>query len=434
MSRYALGHLSHSALTAALRASVRDTRAATALLLAHIAEFDARELYVPAAHPSMCSYLVHELGFGEQAALKRLRAARTAREFPVIFTAVADGRLTLTAVVVLATHLTVENAARLIATAEGMSIGELQRTVCGRSREPELPLIDETMATTCNDASLSSRTVELTQCLAETPAALAPAVPAAVPQERLEVRFTVSREAHDMMLYAKALLGHAIPNGDPGAVFERAMTALVRLLEKRKFAATDRPRQRRAARSSRHVPAAVKRAVWARDQGRCTFVSDDGKRCPACTLLEWDHVTGVARGATATVGEIRLRCRTHNQYAAELMYGKEFMRHKREQAREAAAKRREARASRVAEAPPARTSPRDATHPRPSPGNVVMQVEATSEADEEAVSWLQMFGYAVEDARRVLNECGPRISPESRRLECLLQLRSRHAAPSRSVA
>jgi len=443
MSKYALAHLSHSALTVALRESVRDTRAATALMLAHIAEFDARQLYVPAAHPSMCSYLVHVLGFGEQAALKRLRAARTAREFPSIFTAVAEGRLHLSGIVLLAPHLAPVNAGELIAAADGKSKAQieqmLRRTETGSSAGA-LALIDAVATTTCSDPSLSPGTVEATQISPEASTVVGAADPASVAEERFELRFKISREAHDLMLYAKALLGHAVPNGDPGAVFERAMTALVRQLEKRKFGATDRPRQRRAAKSRHHVPAAVKRAVWERDQGRCTFVSDDGKRCPACTLLEWDHISGFARGATATVGEIRLRCRTHNQYAAELMYGTEFMRHKREQARAAAAKRRAARTKKVAGASlasmvfPAPTSPADAPPAQPSPGTVVMNVEATSEEDEEVVRWLRMFGYSKEVARSVVNACGPRISPESRRLECLLELRSRQERPSPAVA
>ena len=113
-----------------------------------------------------------------------------------------------------------------------------------------------------------------------------------------------------------------------------ALKSLVRDLERRKFAATSRPRQApgRASDDPRHIPAAVKRAVWERDLGRCTFVSERGERCPAHSMLEFDHADPVARGGRSTVGNLRLRCRAHNQYAAERMFGAEFMKEKRERA------------------------------------------------------------------------------------------------------
>ena len=111
-----------------------------------------------------------------------------------------------------------------------------------------------------------------------------------------------------------------------------ALKSLVRDLERRKFAATSRPHQApgRASGDPRHIPAALKRAVWERDLGRCTFVSERGERCPAHSRLEFDHADPVARGGRATVENLRLRCRAHNQFAAERMFGAGFMKEKRE--------------------------------------------------------------------------------------------------------
>ena len=117
MSAYSLSHLSDRALLRDLAVLVAQERATTAVLLAHIAEVDARRLYLPAAYPSMYAYCVHELRLGEQAAFKRIRAARTARQFPAIFTAVADGRLHLSAVILLAPYLTADNADELLSAA-----------------------------------------------------------------------------------------------------------------------------------------------------------------------------------------------------------------------------------------------------------------------------------------------------------------------------
>jgi len=153
----------------------------------------------------------------------------------------------------------------------------------------------------------------------------------------------MSRGANDKLQYAQALLGHQLPSSDIERVFERALDALIPQLEKRKFAATEKPRPsrrpQRAAEGARYVPASVKRRVWQRDGGRCTFVSDAGNRCPARGVLEFDHVDPVALGGQASVAGIRLRCRAHNQYEAELTFGIEFMSHKREEAKRAAAAR-----------------------------------------------------------------------------------------------
>jgi len=139
MSKYSLSQVSDAALARDLAAAVALDRASTADLLAHVAEFDARKLYAPAAHPSMFSYCVHELKLSEEAAFKRIHAARAARRFPAIFSAVADGRLHLSAVVMLAPHLTPENRAELLTAATHRSKAEIERLMAERFPRPDLP-------------------------------------------------------------------------------------------------------------------------------------------------------------------------------------------------------------------------------------------------------------------------------------------------------
>jgi hypothetical protein len=76
---------------------------------------------------------------------------------------------------------------------------------------------------------------------------------------------------------------------------------------------------------SRRIPDAIKRAVYERDGGRCTFVDHQGRRCESMEAPEFDHVHGFARTGVHRVEDIRLRCPAHNQAAAEKMYGREFM-------------------------------------------------------------------------------------------------------------
>src|SRR6266496_1902977 len=173
--------------------------------------------------------------------------------------------------------------------------------------------------------------------------------------DRFALQVTVSKHAHEQLCYAKELLGHALPSGDLATVIESALDLLVEKLESQKFAKCARTRPRRGTTRSktRYVPAHVRRTVWKRDGGQCTFVSEHGKRCEARSCLEFDHIEAVARGGETSTSGMRLRCRAHNQFEAERAFGVEFMRNKREQARGRAARRK---ARTQAEAPaPART-------------------------------------------------------------------------------
>lgn len=75
----------------------------------------------------------------------------------------------------------------------------------------------------------------------------------------------------------------------------------------------------------RAVPADVRREVWERDGGRCTFVSEDGRRCDSRWKLELDHVVPAALGGPPTTSNLRLRCRGHNLLHAVDVFGREHM-------------------------------------------------------------------------------------------------------------
>ena len=99
MKSFSLSSVADHLMPRGLAEAVANENLCTADVLAWIAEFDARKLYLPAAYPSMYDYCLRELHLSEDQAGKRIRAARAARDFPVIFEMVADQRLSLSAVV-----------------------------------------------------------------------------------------------------------------------------------------------------------------------------------------------------------------------------------------------------------------------------------------------------------------------------------------------
>jgi len=228
---------------------------------------------------------------------------------------------------------------------------------------------------------------------------------------RFALQLTLGQGTHDKLRYAQALLAHQLPSGDLEQVLDRALDALIHQLERRKFAATSRPRPRprRSSANPRHIPAEVKRQVWERDGGRCTFVSETGRRCPATSRLEFDHLDPVARGGRATAERMQLRCRAHNQYAAECAFGVGFMSHKRDAAaRNAAARNAAARsvADRSAAAAQAAAATRArAAAARDAAAASARAGAASALAAAEVIPWLRQLGFRADEARRAAARC-----------------------------
>ena len=357
--KYSLSHLSDQTLLHGLAALVARDRATTADLLTHITEVDERRLYLPAGYPSMFVYCVQELALCEQAAYYRIRAARTARQFPTIFSAVAEGRLNVSTVVLLAPHLTAENSTELLAAAAGRSKTDVERFLAERFPKPDLPAQVRALSIKVTELHALPGPLDFVSpgpdpqqlspgivdppTVVQSPGPSAPepidARPKVTPlaPRRFALQLTMSHEMHDDLRRARELLGHQVPSGDVAEVIHRALKLLVSQLERAKFAATDKPRPPRVTQSARYIAAHVKRAVRERDGDQCSFVSERGQRCQERTRLEFDHVDPVARGGRASISGIRLRCRSHNQYEAERIFGVEFMRLKRAAARGVAA-------------------------------------------------------------------------------------------------
>jgi len=63
VKNYSLTHLSDESLRRELSAAAANEKHATAELVAHIAEFDERKLYLPAAYPNMFGYAAGRYSF-----------------------------------------------------------------------------------------------------------------------------------------------------------------------------------------------------------------------------------------------------------------------------------------------------------------------------------------------------------------------------------
>jgi len=143
------------------------------------------------------------------------------------------------------------------------------------------------------------------------------------------MQFTASATLHDKLAKLQALMRSSVPDGDLAAIIEEAVTEKLERLESKRFGKTNAPRksleQTDTSPTSRHIPAAVKRAVRERYGDQCSYMDEQGKRCSARVGLEFHHLRPFGRGGDHRPENIRLMCRAHNGYFAERDYGKEVM-------------------------------------------------------------------------------------------------------------
>jgi hypothetical protein len=346
-------HLSDGALIAEVTRCARDERHATAQLIAHLAELDARRLYLGAGQSSLFTYCRDVLGLSDDAAYNRVEAARACRLFPRVLDQLVEGSLTVTSVRLLARHLTAENHRELLAVASRRSRREVEELIAHRFPRPDTPSsvrkvpertpsrlpVGPARPVTEPAQAVSA---PATTMVAPAPVLMAPETvcprpvapthrPAVKPlaANRYEIRFTARAATRDKLKVAQDLLRHAIPSGDVAAIFDRALSELIEAHSRRKMAVVRRPAKARAVAAgarrlvddSRHVSAEVKRIVWVRDAGRCAFVGAGGHRCSERAFLEYHHVVPYAAGGQATIVNIQLRCRAHNGHEADVFFG-----------------------------------------------------------------------------------------------------------------
>ncbi|MEQ1834469.1 MAG: HNH endonuclease, partial [Candidatus Eisenbacteria bacterium] len=345
-------------------------------VLAHLAELEVREEYLRLGFASLQDYCVRRLRMSEDRAKKRIRVCRTALAFPAIFEMIADGRLSLTAVLMLATRLTSENAESLLAEAASLSNEQLELMLARRF--PREGTSDESpaLALTCGIAGNSE--VEGAARPQPAPSAASvdvnvvgpvhdareqqgvattrPAVQALhakftpLSADCVAVRGQLSMAAYEHFQRVRALASHAVPSGNAAQVIEYALKLAAAMLDKRKFGKGVRTRPSDAKPNGRYVPAAVRQQVCERDGARCAYVGPDNTRCGSEWHLEFDHIVSVAECGQTTPDNLRLLCRRHNQLEAKRRLGAPLIAARTEQARAEAARAKQRNAQRAAKA------------------------------------------------------------------------------------
>ncbi|MGC3997208.1 MAG: HNH endonuclease [Anaeromyxobacter sp.] len=369
--------LDNSSLIARLHALASDERGFKVGFLLVLAEVERRKLYLEQGYPSLWAYCREVLHLSEDGAYRRITAMRLLSRFPSLEAPLREGRLSLSTLGMLRDVLTEENLEELVGSAAFKSKAEVERLVVtlkprevpkdGVRRLPSTPPaasqprpVDPAGVTALALAPAEAGPSQHQEPAVPTAPSLSPSRPELHPvnAEQWSMRVTLDEAAHADLETLRELLSHKVPDGNLADVLKEALRCAVEKHTKRKGAvevnraAAPAPEVSTSATVSAPVPAPaapasstdplplfatayrfdprtvtaeVRREVWARDGGCCSYVSPDGRRCCSRWQLELDHIDPEAMGGPATISNLRLRCRGHNLWAAVQSYGREKM-------------------------------------------------------------------------------------------------------------
>lgn len=297
MTVIAIRQMSDERLLDEVRRVAATERRSTADLLALLIEVERRGLQLAMGYSSLFTYCRQALHLSEQAAYSRITAARAARRLPVLLELLADGALTLSSIGLLAPHLTEENHESLIAAARYTSTRDVERLIASLhpapdiasslrrvpvARQPADTVVAARLAVpvTAVAAGVSAAVTMDSAVATANPAAVAaspttvataepadgevvssprppptllsspcPPIPSSTPQppapsravlaplapRRYFLKVTISQETHDKLQRARDLLRHVVPDGDPAAILDRALTVLVEQAARTKY-------------------------------------------------------------------------------------------------------------------------------------------------------------------------------------------------------
>jgi hypothetical protein len=311
-------------------------------------------------HTSLFTFLHRELGLSKGASHFRKVAAELLQRYPEVVDPLRDGRLCITSVVELAKVITPENRLEVLPRffhTSKKEAKEISAEIRPQEAAPHRLVVTTLKPASAPSAALArmllpelsvrSGAVEAGSAMEsprvrpdEPPRARLPmvgsarAAPPAVEPLTADLRrlhVTVSMRFTQKLEAARDALSHSHPGADVETILEAGLDLLLERAAKRKgLVKRPRPAAVPAAgavesANPRHVPAAVRREVFLRDEGKCQWPLADGGICGSTHQVELDHIVPVGRGGKSTASQMRTPCRFHNDLAAREVYGDELM-------------------------------------------------------------------------------------------------------------
>lgn len=291
-----------------LKTSVLEEARCLTLSLPALLEMEERELFLQEGCSSTWKFCVEKLGLCENSASKRIRVARAMRTFPLMLEYLKDNRLNLTNAAMLCRHLTEDNQRSLLSQACGKSKYDVEKLIAAIAPQPDV-------RDTIRRVGQAELALEDTSASPAPKASPEPSVAKLKPLSatRTKITFTADDELVAQFRKLQSLMRHKFPRGN----FEDIAKAAFELLIKKVDPARCPERvvtPKVPKKHMRYIPAHLRRSVWKRDGGQCTFITKNGERCSETGFLQIDHVAPFSRGGSSwDEKNLRLQCSFHNR-------------------------------------------------------------------------------------------------------------------------
>ena len=334
-----------------LASLLRREQGALADFLLALSDFDRRRMWEPLGYSSLFHFLHRHLGMSKGAAHYRKTAAELIRRVPEVIEPLRAGTLCITSIIELAKVLTPENREEVLPRFLHCSRREAQAVSAELAPMEAAP---HRTVVTALPAVAAPTAVQPSVLLPLAPEAPTTAVPPSAPVEGVQpvelavpsapvqpprsaaqpltadlrrLHVTVSKRFMAKVDAARDALSHSHPGADIEEILEAGLDLLLERAAKRK-GLVKRPRAQPLPTDDadpRRVPAAVRREVFLRDDGKCQWPTAGGGVCGSRHRVELDHIIPVGRGGRSTVSNLRVACAFHNDLAARQVYGNEWM-------------------------------------------------------------------------------------------------------------
>ncbi len=320
---------------------VQEERAKTLEVLESISEIYRRRIHLAQGYASLREFLVKVLSYSDGAAHRRIAAMRLCNDVPTARESLATGALSLSTASTVQGFFRAEKEKNQKTYSQNEK-RELLQSLEGASREKcvqKLAALSPAYAAQNSQAShylkkSSEITIpkdeEIVSLMSDYRdlAMLCDGTPESIVRSALKTAVAAlkSRRLQSERMNHKQNIEPAGRNNCPASLKHTYPPVLRNNHPASKNnpsnAPSNLPNSAPAASSTRYIPAAVKRAVWARDRGRCTFKNHaTGLLCEARTRLQYEHIVPFAHDGENTAENLTLLCRAHNALRAVQVYG-----------------------------------------------------------------------------------------------------------------
>jgi hypothetical protein len=316
-----LKNLSDEALLIQTKKVAFEERKMTLQVLHHLKEVSFRRLFARIGYSSLHQYTIHELGYCGSSASHRVDAMRLLSDIPEIEKKIEEGDLSLTTIAKAQTFFkkedfSPEKKAEIVKSLEGKSVREVEKELLKNTDQPNLHLKERIKPVTPDRTEITFYATDETCQELERLRALFPGKTISeVISHAIQLGLRTSDPAQKKTREPKKALAAEQPRVKGSVAAEQVGKETV-------AAQQVNTQKSQPLKHSRYIPRPIRKAVWVRDKGMCTFTSETGRKCGSRYRAQCDHIIPWALGGPSTVENLRLLCFHHKQYERERIFGR----------------------------------------------------------------------------------------------------------------